>query len=864
METPSNGNQQYIMGSQFGNGVNPAAQGFTPPPGGAPGQMMNGPPGGFPQGNPQAEQQRRMYEQNIRKLQAQNMNHMSPQQQQQQQQRHPMGNINHVVGVQNNMLLQQRQQRQIQMQQHIQQWQKQDGAARFAQHVGNFMQTRGAQFNPVPIITGRQVHSVSIYMNVMKNGGSQHLSRTGAWPKLAASIGINPQQFPSSGQELEHYWRVNLAQFEHTVFHGITQNVQQHQHQHQQRMAAGQPPDPQSMHDESAQSQQPHLASRLPPGHPQGQGPNPLMRGRHPSGANFQTPVKPGMMPQDIRQAQVNGFRPGQEPAPGQQMTGTPVQGQFPPSHPQQSFPGATPTLSKPSAAPAGPPASASQVKAQAIKKEEPIATKSQPTPIGQVFEPTAWHLVPEDEKTDKQAETHGGLPVLHSPLLNVATNLNNARPDSMGYGDLGHVDIRALTMSLKSGIHAEVRVALDTLVLISFMTIHPNPALPLQHCGDLLEAVIDCAEENVDFLADNSPEVSDVMLITSYEDVVRGCHNETKTLQEIQEFGTIDYELDRAAERVTCISNLLRIWSDTEANDKLLCDATVIKFVTTVIRYLGTRSMLLRNHRNTLDFKKDILVFLSNNGDKIDLPGKEEALCILHFLLSFAPSPPPTSADNDEIMFSPYHPGLHRYLPLAVDGLAKILARGDPNRAFYKTIFAQDNASSPSCDLLTRAFGLAIAPLPVPNKLLPSQIDTRIAFLAQGLLAAEIIVSLIPGNEHELPRAWLTSQDGFAQTLFRLVTLFSMNYAVQPAHPQRHQAKQAFEPDPKGYQMITNRGITILRRLAERSKDSDKPSEGIPDNVLPKQSLLVEVLGSTHVDSGIVRHLCSYAGLEA
>lgn len=56
---------------------------------------------------------------------------------------------------------------------------------------------------------------------------------------------------------------------------------------------------------------------------------------------------------------------------------------------------------------------------------------------------------------------------------------------------------------------------------------------------------------------------------------------------------------------------------------------------------------MVLRTHQNLQDFSKDIVTFLTNVSQEIDLPGKEEAMCILQFLLSFAPSPAPNSAEE-------------------------------------------------------------------------------------------------------------------------------------------------------------------------------------------------------------------------
>ena len=53
--------------------------------------------------------------------------------------------------------------------------------------------------------------------------------------------------------------------------------------------------------------------------------------------------------------------------------------------------------------------------------------------------------------------------------------------------------------------------------------------------------------------------DVSDSMLMSSYEETLRVCKIENTILQDISAFGTLGYELDRAAERLTCITTILR-----------------------------------------------------------------------------------------------------------------------------------------------------------------------------------------------------------------------------------------------------------------------------------------------------------------
>lgn len=262
----------------------------------------------------------------------------------------------------------------------------------------------------------------------------------------------------------------------------------------------------------------------------------------------------------------------------------------------------------------------------------------------------------------------------------------------------------------------------------------------------------------------------------------------------------------------------------------------------------------------------KDAVIFLSGVSHEVALPGREQALCLLHFLLAFAPCPLPNSNGSDRITFSPYDPTIHRYLPAALDSLAKLLARDEPNRTHYKTIFASDVASSPPFDLLTRTFALAISPIPddknfKPGSLIPV-VEARKPFLMQGMLAADILSNLAPGFETGLAKSWLTSEDGFSQNLSRLILALCLETSPQASH-------QRAQPVPKGVEdegllNVTLGGISILRRLSEKCKDPDDPKSKIPISGLPAKETLLGILEIKQPRlQTVIKQLCVYAGLD-
>ena len=855
VDTPQNGGHPYLQGMPYG-GAPP--QHFTPPPGSGNNGVQNNAAMRYAHAqNPQAMQQQRIQEMRHQ----QHLAHQIQASNEEAAHRHQGGMLNASPAQMAHY------QQAAARAQHMQQAAlRQQNPEQFLRHLTQFMNQRGLSFMANPSFGGRPIHPFQLWTVVMKHGGSKKVSAGGGWRAIA---GMFQLQYPAAAEELHSYWGSNLYHWEQFL-----QSFQQSQQRHRPppNQAAGPPPF-QGNNLAVTQDQ----FSPVKQLHAQNQGAAAMIHARRQSAADFQTPTKP-MNPQE-QQAHLNGY--GASPHTHQQnqsqnafpiaQPGIPAQALQTHPHVHQP-PYTTParsTLKREPHADVPPQGQTNHDENTALERVKKI-------PIGEVFEPN-WDEKAYTHIRPNQPATHGGYAVTDFDV-DIATNIGcqeqsaKEGPPVLGMmkalaqfvpvipklQELGVIDIRALTMSLRSGLHAEVRLALDTLATVSVPHEPRQYHLLLEDCEDLVDTLVDCAEEQVEFLAESAAEVSDMMLISPYEDVLRGCRSEMLSLLDVPEFGSLEYNLDRAVERLLCISTILRNLSEIRPNHRLLADPTVVRFMTTVIRYLGTRNMLLRTHRNTLDFTKDVITFLSNVSQVIDLPGKEDALCILHFLLSFAPSPPPTTPGIAGVMFSSYNPSLHRYLPAAVDSLAKLLARDDPNRTFYKSILTADSTSNPPYDLLTRTFGLAIAP--IPNHSVAQSMDIRKPFIAQGILAADILVTLMPSTEHTLARSWLMSQDGFAMSLLRLISMLIEPRQVMQPTRQGHPVN----PDAQDWVVITIRGISILRKLAERTKDvgSHTGSESI--SVLPRKDILLRALRTATVDRNVLRQLCAYAGLES
>lgn len=700
----------------------------------------------------------------------------------------------------------------------------------FMKNLVAFMNSKNLPLDTNPLIEGRPISLFQLFQRVSKFRGYRNVTQSNLWHQVAASLQLMSQQFPHAPQQLKTLYERSLFKYEEML------KMRQQQQEQQPGMS-----NPQNM--------QPGTPTKPIPGQPQ--------QPSHMMGPGGQQQLQQAPMPSPIKPpgqhlGAMNGF-PAPHPAHGQPPPGAPgharnsssrsvqapLEQDFSMPSPAQSKSG---SLSLPGSAP--PESQATQ--------GETAATMRFPAPFASDPE--------EYMPCSRVLTTYGGIDL--KAIEKVAEDLRHSRVDLPAPIELGIVDLHALTKSIQSGLHGEVRLALDNLASLSCIDHYgpfPIPQIDLRYCDELVETLVECAEEQADLLAENSEEASNEVTLPLYEEVTRACRIERLTLRRSLVLGTQPYELDHAVDRLICITTILRNLSDAslEHNQKILADESVIKFLCVVIRYLGTREMLCQTNANTLDLMKDIVILLSNIASEVEIPGREQAFCLLQFLLSFAPSPAPTSP-SDTLFFAPYDPKLHPYLPHAIDALAKLLARDQPNRSFYEAIFAADASSSSPCELITRAFALAISPIPLPTvdhprdprladaldtrpPNFPSLVEVRKPILMQGLLAADILALIAP-RDNGVTRAWLASGDGFARNLFLLARQLGVQYentVLRPAGgPQsRNQARRDSD-----LLYIVRLAVRLLKRLSESARESD-PSCPIPAQALPDKELVLGAL---------------------
>lgn len=645
--------------------------------------------------------------------------------------------------------------------------------------IGSHAQQQNRPFNPNPSINGRLVDLYALWTIVTQAGGSQSVEKNGHWPSVAGKLGFPPAQYPMAAEEVRRIHGNDIAQYERLWFTMRAQQKQEQARIHAHQMAGLGGPQQSSpnkmMQLQNQQSAYAQMQQQAQQSQPQPQA--------TPVQANAQLPPNGMTTPQQMMQHRRNSsVRKSEQMTPqaGNQVVN------------------------------AASPHSAQKVQRSPSIKAEPATT------VMKSEEPQSSNYVPHT----RTIEYDGGYDV--PALYELGTSIARTLPNMPNVEEMGTIDTKAIMLSLASGLHAEVRYALDALAIVSNDS---RVVFDLEKCEDLLDVIVDCAEEQIELLSEEAAEVSDALDLPSYEDVLRGSRAEANTLQEVSEFGTQAYQLDRAVDKLIAITTILRNFSFYECNHRLLTSTPLIKWLSNTIRLLGTRNMLLRTFHNTQDFYKDVITFLSNITQGLELPTRDDALHLLHFLLAFAPQPSPSYTDGrGKVRFTSFVPAVHRYLPPAVDCLAKLLARQDPNRALYRSIFTASSSSlavseSP-LELLTRAFALAVSVLPdrskgnIGNTVQLRIVEARKAYLTQGMLAADILTTLAPGNDPDLARSWIESEDGWAVGLLNLAPLLSVDRNPPSAAPKSRELGH----DTEIFKLITHRALTMMKRLAEKA----------------------------------------------
>lgn len=255
-----------------------------------------------------------------------------------------------------------------------------------------------------------------------------------------------------------------------------------------------------------------------------------------------------------------------------------------------------------------------------------------------------------------RNVDTYGGIDLKYFDKFEI-------KPPMPHISELGLVDIQALILSLKSGLKMEVTNALNILTVLTVsqspMQHHhqPSSTLPLQHCDELLDVLLDLLEQDILGTCKRfNLETSNTSITekkvendVTYTDLFDMSLDEMKSLIPELEKSTSDNWLS-LRDRCLCVLNILRNLSFMGENVQFLAkherfvdlmadlvDETRDKTVQKEAWYVGIR------HMDRLDFRKSILMMFANLSMLIHLRTKKNAAILVDLVHDFMVNGPDT-----------------------------------------------------------------------------------------------------------------------------------------------------------------------------------------------------------------------------
>lgn len=254
-----------------------------------------------------------------------------------------------------------------------------------------------------------------------------------------------------------------------------------------------------------------------------------------------------------------------------------------------------------------------------------------------------------------RNVDTYGGVDLKYFDKFEI-------KPPVPHITELGLVDIQALTLSLKSGLKMEISNALNILTVLTVSQSpmqhpqqQPMSTLPLQHCDELLDVLLDLLEQDIlgtckrfareDDNGATNFNKSDI----SYTNLFDMSLDEMKSLIPELETSSSDQWLS-LRDRCLCILNILRNLTFMVENVQHLAKHTrFIDLIADIVDetrddaiqkqawYVGIRYM------DRLDFRKSILMMFANLSMLVELRTPKNAAILVSLVHDFMVNGPDT-----------------------------------------------------------------------------------------------------------------------------------------------------------------------------------------------------------------------------
>lgn len=294
-------------------------------------------------------------------------------------------------------------------------------------------------------------------------------------------------------------------------------------------------------------------------------------------------------------------------------------------------------------------------------------------------------------------------------------------------FQELGRLDIQAMSRSIQSALPAEVENALNILNVIAN---DRRWGLPLVHCTDLLEALMDCLDpSNGETQQRCSTE------FRSFGELRETSRLLTLSLGHAEPFlGLESFDKHIGIRQSLTVMTILRNFAFTEINQVLIATFPRIGRIlsNTIKRFYVSVNQFINGDSRLLSFAKDMITFLSLISTDLILEDLDCAQTIFNFIESFSPDDARIEGGltSFEISSEPY-------LAPAIDAAAKLLSRDAPNRQLYEEVLAGYSISERSRHASAM---MAMAMLVVPMD--PYLLDFRLFAKCVPLLQHALIVA--------------------------------------------------------------------------------------------------------------------------
>ena len=671
------------------------------------------------------------------------------------------------------------------------------------------MSKRGTPIQARYAINGKPINLFQLYALVMREGTSSKVSANNLWARVAQMCDLPVDSDPGIAQQLQDLYRTTLGAYEETFIKvQLTRLAQQRQQQPQPQ---------QQLPPTAAQTQQaqvPPPQSNIPP---LSQPPQQQQQVYQAQIAYMLQQQQKQMQEQQLKQQaeaenQRNIIAPqpdstsSPKPIPRRKSTHTKPTPKSVPLQKSASQNAASHAVTPPTNTPPPPllPITAS-VPLNRMTPEFPTSNLQNLASVndhtGQMSRTESLHRSASPAgyvPVSRTIETHGGWDV--GVLFKIDSECHSAIPKTVPYSELGSVNIYALTMSLKSGLAGEVVAALDTLMVITGDATSGGARRSILHLGeclDLLDALLECTDACITTIESCLPHYCStnghseaIFRFPTYEQLMRSCSYDIQTccapMKQKSEIGNHVAEL-------ICIFGILRNLLYYEPNQDLIGKSPLVLDIICDVICLVHRTMQIRDLTgifavDRMDLLKDCIVILSCIGHNVKIESVPHMGAFLSLILIFAPI---SECVSDEQHFSPddtmnrvFMP-LYRssfeppYLATAIDFLAKVLVRDQPNVDCLVHMLENNLSAGAPRATLSRLFAMTMFVVPDVEAAADSALfmalesgnEQWIATLEQALLAANVLVVLIiqlPALRN-LSATWLSM---FHAPLSRLVRL--------------------------------------------------------------------------------------------